>query len=102
MKNYYKTELMLNLKSPIQFEKLWQLDKAFIGSSDYMGFAYFWDHNIKWWLREATPQQRIKVHKLFMENNIKFDTKEKYFISNELAEKIAYEVCEKYKHKKVA
>jgi hypothetical protein len=100
MENYYKTEIVLNLKSKTQFEKLWSLDSKLIGTDDYMGFAYFWDNNIKWWLRDATPFQRIKVHKLFMENNIKFDKNEKCFISNKLAEKICFDICEKKPTKK--
>jgi len=34
---------------------------------------------------------------LFMANNIPFDKKERYFISNQLAEKICIEVCKRIK-----
>ena len=60
-----------------------------------MGLAYFWDHGygIKHWLRDATPYQRVKTHKLFIANNIPFNEKDRYFISNKLAEKIVNKVC---------
>ena len=36
--------VQLNIKA---FQMLWNLDKKLIGSEEYMGFAYFWDHEFK-------------------------------------------------------
>ena len=92
MKTHYKTELVFNLGLD-QHKAINNLDKDYVGTQNYMGFAYFWDHAVKHALRDATPYQRVKVHKLFMANDIPFDKKEKYFISNKDAEKIVNKVC---------
>ena len=93
MKNHWKIELVLNFDT-VSARAINKLDKSFIGTDHYMGQAYFWDHEVKWWLRDATPFQRVKVHKLFMANNIPFNKKDKYFTSNKLAEEICKKVCE--------
>ena len=38
------------------------LDKTFIGTSSYMGFAYFWGQDYKHTLRDANNTQRQRVH----------------------------------------
>ena len=96
MKEHYQTKLVFNFDMD-QFESIQKLDKSFVGTKHYMGLAYFWDHEVKHWLRDATPFQRVKAHKLFMANNIPFDKKERYFISNQLAEKICIDVCKRIK-----
>ena len=48
------------------FEKLWDLDVTFIGTPDYLGFAYFWGHEYKHYLRGATAHQRKRVHNAFV------------------------------------
>jgi len=72
-----------------------EIDNFLVGTSYYMGLAYFWDHEVKHWLRDSTPFKRVKIHKLFIANKIPFDKKEKYFISNKLAEQICLKVCKK-------
>lgn len=41
---------------------LLQIDDAMIGTPDYMGLAYWWDHEYKHTLRGVTPKQRKKTH----------------------------------------
>jgi hypothetical protein len=101
MDEHYKTDLYLNCGMK-QFNQLNKLDKSFVGTNDYMGLAYFWDHEVKWWLREATAYQRVKVHKLFIKNNVPFCKKDKCFITNDLALKICHDVFETNKQQKVA
>ena len=96
MKEHYQTKLIFNFDMQ-QFEAIQKLDQSFVGTKNYMGLAYFWDHEIKHWLRDATPYQRVKAHKLFMANNIPFNEKDRYFISNKLAEKIVIKVCKNRK-----
>lgn len=43
-------------------EKLHDLDATFVGTPDYMGMAFFWSHDVKFYLREATYEQRRKYH----------------------------------------
>tara|TARA_Y100000114_G_scaffold69778_1_gene63863 strand:- start:44 stop:349 length:306 start_codon:yes stop_codon:yes gene_type:complete len=92
MKEHYQTKLVFNFGMD-QFQDIQKLDKSYVGTLNYMGLAYFWDHEVKHALRDATPYQRVKVHKLFMANDIPFDKKGKYFISNKDAEKIVNKVC---------
>jgi hypothetical protein len=98
MDEHYKTDLYLNCGMN-QFNQLNKLDKSFVGTNDYMGLAYFWDHEVKWWLREATAYQRVKVHKLFMINNVPFNKKDKGFITNDVALKICHDVFETNKRR---
>ena len=96
MKENYKTTLILNYDMD-QYKQIHKLDKSYVGTNNYMGLAYFWDHEIKHWLRDATPYERVKIHKLFLANKIPFDKKDKYFISNKLAEEICFKICERGK-----
>ena len=96
MKENYKTTLIFNWGID-QYKQIHKLDKSYVGTNNYMGLAYFWDHEVKHWLRDATPFQRVKIHKLFIANKIPFNKKGKYFISNKLAEKIVIKVCKNRK-----
>ena len=91
MKENYKTTLIFN-NDMDQYKQIHKLDKSYVGTNNYMGLAYFWDHEVKHWLRDATPFQRVKVHKLFIANKIPFDNEYKYFVSNKLAEKICMKI----------
>ncbi len=97
MKPYYRLEIVRNFCNHKQFMALSNLDTKFIGTENYMGFAYFWDHGLKWYLRPATAWQRVKVHGLFVCNDIPLiksdDGKEKYFPTTKLAEEITRSVC---------
>tara|TARA_R110002012_G_scaffold53447_1_gene137457 strand:- start:287 stop:640 length:354 start_codon:yes stop_codon:yes gene_type:complete len=44
------------------FDYLNALDKTFIGTNSYMGFAYFWGQEYKHTLRSANNTQRQRVH----------------------------------------
>ena len=44
------------------FDYLNALDKTFIGTNSYMGFAYFWGQDYKHTLRDANNTQRQRVH----------------------------------------
>ena len=49
------------------FRKLRELDESFVGTADYMGIAYFWNHEYRHDLRDASPIQRVNVHRSFLE-----------------------------------
>ena len=93
MKEHYQTKLIFNFDLD-QYNAIEKIDKSFVGTKHYMGLAYFWDHEVKHWLRDATKYQRVKVHKLFIANKVPFNKKQRYFISNKLAEKICIKICE--------
>ena len=71
--------------------KLNKLDKSFIGTSEYMGFAWFWDHAIKFYMREATTRQKKYIHDSFLLNGVPLKSdfdKSNYFKTNDVALKI--------------
>ena len=72
--------------------KLKKLDQSFIGTSEYMGFAWFWDHEIKHYMRDSTAKQKKYIHDSFILNKIPFKFceigKQGYFETNKLAYKI--------------
>tara|TARA_R100000995_G_C3393571_1_gene81609 strand:+ start:280 stop:531 length:252 start_codon:yes stop_codon:yes gene_type:complete len=47
-------------------KKVLDLDKSFIGTSDYMGCAYFWAYEYRHYLRDVSYAVRRKVHKQFL------------------------------------
>jgi hypothetical protein len=46
------------------------LDKTFIGTNSYMGFAYFWGQEYKHTLRDANNTQRQRVHNALIKAGI--------------------------------
>ena len=44
------------------FAAVRELDLQFVGTDQYMGVAYFWHHEYKHTLRQATPRQRRITH----------------------------------------
>ena len=52
------------------YQKLYELDEKFIGTENYMGVAYFWHYAFRHYLRDATTEQRKKVHSKILENNL--------------------------------
>ena len=79
--------------------KLNKLDKSFIGTFEYMGFAWYWDHDIKYYMREATAKQKKYIHDSFVLNNVPLKkdkiTNNKYFKTNNVALKIVDNYFEK-------
>ena len=57
-------DLSINLNK-IQWYAI-DLDKSFIGTSDYMGCAYFWAYEYRHYLRDVSYAVRRKVHKQFL------------------------------------
>ena len=55
------------------FTILSHIDRAMIGTPDYMGLAYWWDHEYKHTLREVTPKQRKKTHDAILAAGLPLD-----------------------------
>ena len=53
-------------------EALLNLDRTFIGTPNYMGIDYFWAHEYRHYLRDASIYQRKQVHKKWMEADLDF------------------------------
>ncbi len=49
------------------FDKIFKLDKTFVGSENYLGLAYFWAMEYKHYLRDCTMAKRRKIHKKWMQ-----------------------------------
>ena len=81
--NYINIET-LNLNA---FRELYKLDKKFVGTSDYMGVAWFWGSNgTKHYLRDASIHQRKKIHKKWLDAGLDLheDTERHYEIIKEV------------------
>ena len=52
---------------------LLDLDDTFIGTPNYMGITYFWDYEYRHYLRDASPSQRIEVHKKWLDADLGLD-----------------------------
>ena len=61
----------LNLITSEAFIKIHELDRTFIDTPNYLGVAYFWAYEYRHYLRDASTTQRIEVHKLFRQIEIR-------------------------------
>ena len=88
----FETEVVLT--TPKVHLSLLKMDRKNIGTEHYMGIAYFWEPELKYYLRVMSPRDRKKVHDLFIKNNIPLIKTEfgKYFQTNQLAETICVSV----------
>mgnify|MGYP003146044217 CR=1 FL=1 len=69
----------INLNA-IAFESLCELlklDESFVGTKKYMGIAYFWGHEYKHHLRDASVAKRRKIHNTGLKQNIDFQAPNK-------------------------
>ena len=49
---------------------LWHSDKNFVGTSNYVGLAYYWSYDYRHYLRDATPYVKRKVHTEFLKHGL--------------------------------
>ena len=88
----YNFQLNMPLNKKSNWHILRKLDKSFIGTSEYMGFAWFWDHEIKHYMRDSSTKQKKYIHESFVLNNVPFkkcnNSNDKYFETNDVAIKI--------------
>ena len=69
MSNYM---INLNTTTIEATDKLFELDRSFIGTPNYMGLAYFWHMEYKHLLRDSTISQRRRIHNKALELGIDF------------------------------
>jgi hypothetical protein len=70
----------LNTITGEAFVKIYEIDRNFINTNNYLGLAYFWAYEYRYYLRDASIAQRKKVHNLFLKNNLIIDhASEKHF-----------------------
>ena len=90
--NNYNIQVNFPNSKKTNWYKLNKLDESFIGTNEYMGFAWFWDHDIKHDMREASAKQKKYIHDSFVLNNVPFkkciNSNDKYFKTNDVAIKI--------------
>ena len=53
--------------------KVLKLDKTFIGTPNYMGVNYFWHHEYRHYLRDASECKRVRVHHKLLKAGLKVD-----------------------------
>lgn len=78
-------------------QDLYALDRTYVGTEDYLGLAYYWDHEVKHWMRDASTAKRKKIHELLLKAGEKpVDDPEfpdsRYFETNETFRKIMEKV----------
>jgi len=52
------------------FDKIFKLDKTFVGSENYLGLAYFWAMEYKHYLRDCSMAKRRKIHKKWLQSGL--------------------------------
>ena len=52
------------------YQKVFDLDQKLVGTNAYLGIYYFWGHEYKHYLRDATYCQRRKIHNIALEQGI--------------------------------
>ena len=53
--------------------KLQRLDKTLVGTPDYIGLAYFWHHDFRFHLRDASYSKRRRIHNQWLKEGLDFD-----------------------------
>jgi len=95
----YNVNIQINFpkNTRTNWSRLWKLDKKLIGTKEYMGFAWFWDHEIKFYMRESTAKDKKYIHDSFILNKVPFIKYKNggYFKTNKIAEKIVDNYFEK-------
>lgn len=66
----YRYEVCL---TPDQYQRLHSVDEEWKGSEHYMGLAYFWAYEYRFHLRDATSNQRVRVHRDLLEAGLQLD-----------------------------
>jgi hypothetical protein len=59
--------------TPDQHARLRAIDEEWKGSEHYMGLAYFWAYEYRFLLRDATANQRVRVHRAFRKAHLELD-----------------------------
>jgi hypothetical protein len=59
--------------TPDQYKRLLAVDEEWVGSEHYMGLAYFWSYEFRFALRDATANQRVRVHREFLKDGLPLD-----------------------------
>jgi len=62
----------LNTATSNAINELFDLDKKFVGTHDYLGLAFFWGYEFKHWLRDCTVAERKKVHSEWLKQGLNF------------------------------
>tara|TARA_R110001599_G_scaffold305356_1_gene511688 strand:+ start:182 stop:823 length:642 start_codon:yes stop_codon:yes gene_type:complete len=62
----------LNTTTNNATNELFDLDKKFVGTPDYLGLAFFWGYEFKYWLRDCTVAERKKVHSEWLKQGLDF------------------------------
>jgi len=78
-------------------QDLYALDRTYVGTEHYLGLAYYWDHEVKHWMRDASIAKRKKIHELLLKagetlvEDAEFP-ESRYFETNETFRKIMKKV----------
>jgi len=89
--------ITMNTASWKATQDLYALDRTYVGTEHYLGLAYYWDHEVKHWMRDASTAKRKKIHELLLKagetlvEDAEFP-ESRYFETNETFRKIMEKV----------
>lgn len=57
------------------FSDIYELDKTYVGTENYLGIAFFWNYEYRHYLRDTTNAKRKKIHSLFIKEGLDISQK---------------------------
>lgn len=63
----------INIYTQPAFDAVYKADNNFIGTPDYMGLAYYWHHEYKYYLRDASAVHRRRIHHKLIKAGLPLD-----------------------------
>lgn len=67
------SNLNLHTITPAAYQAIHQLDEKLVGTKNYMGIAWFHNHEYRHYMRDISIAKRRKVHKAFIKNKLPLD-----------------------------
>jgi hypothetical protein len=52
------------------FSDIYELDRGYVGTENYLGVAFFWNFEYRHYLRDASTSKRKKVHSIFLKEGL--------------------------------
>lgn len=55
------------------YARIQAADKEWVGTDHYMGLAYFWAHEYRYPMRDASAYKRVRIHRALMDAGLPLD-----------------------------
>ena len=67
------SHLNLETISSTAYQAINKLDKSLIGTKDYMGIAWFHNHEYRHYMRDISVSKRRKIHQALIKDKLQLD-----------------------------